>query len=134
MAGHQRERQGGLSIGVKVGPIHRHHDILAGTDHFRNPAGKDVPRLDPGIAQQSVNLLDGMLGQKAAGLSQRLADHRNTQRGARRHPKGGIGKRSDPLGMNVLIKNTVEEVPNIFYLHQAALRSVDHIALHNCLC
>jgi hypothetical protein len=32
--------------------------------------------------------------------------------------------------MNVLIKNTVEEAPNILHLHQATLRSVDHIALH----
>jgi hypothetical protein len=56
-----------MPVGVKVGPVHRHHDVGAGTDHFRNPAGKDG--LDPGIAQQPVDLLDGMLGQKAARLS-----------------------------------------------------------------
>jgi hypothetical protein len=68
-----------MPIGVKVGPVHRHHDVLARPDHFRDPAGKHVPGLDPRIAQQPVDLLDGMLGQKAARLSQRLADHCNAQ-------------------------------------------------------
>lgn len=134
MAGHQLERQSGLPVGVKVGPVHCDDDVGAGSNHFRDPAGKDIPGLDPGIAQQPVNLLDGMLGQKTAGLSQRLADHRDAQRGACHHPKGGIGKRSDPLCMNVLIKNTVEKAPNILHLHQATLRSIDHIALHSCPC
>ena len=134
VAGHQLERQGGLPVGIEVGPVHRHDDVLARSDHFRDPAGKDIPGLDPGIAQQPVDLLDGMLGQKAARLSQRLADHRDAQRGTRHHPKCGIGKRSDPLRMNVLIKNTVEKAPNILHLHEAALRSVNHIALHSCLC
>ena len=31
----------------------------------------------PGIAQRPVDLLDGVLGQKAAGLGQRPANHRD---------------------------------------------------------
>ena len=126
--GHQLERQGGLPVGVKVGPVHRHHDVLAGTDHFRDPAGKDVPGLDPGIAQQPVDLLDGVLGEKAARLSQRLADHRDSQRRARHHPKRRIGKRINPLRMGIFRKNTVEKAPDILELHACAFRSVDHIA------
>jgi hypothetical protein len=36
--------------------------------------------------------------------------------------------------MNILSKNTVEEAPNILHLHEFALRSVNHIALHSYLC
>ena len=72
MAGHQLERQGGLAVGVVVGPVHRHHDVGARPDHLRDPCGEDVPRLDPGIAQQPVDLFDRMLGEKAARLGEDL--------------------------------------------------------------
>ena len=107
-----------LPAGVKVGPVHRHHDVGARPDHLRDPRGEDVPRLDPRIAQQPVDLLDGVLGQKAAGLGQRPANHRDGQRGACHHPERGIGKRIDPLRMNIFRKNAVEKTPDkgAFYL------------------
>ena len=111
-----------MPVGVKVGP--RHHDVLARPDHFRG--GKDVPGLDPGIAQQPVDLRDGVLGEKR--LSQRLANHRDSQKRARHHPKRRIGKKINPLRMGIFRKNTVEKAPDILELHACAFRSVDHIA------
>src|SRR3954452_10317767 len=49
-------------------------------------------------------------------------------------PKGGIRQGVDPLGMNILIENTVKKGPDILKLHEAALLSVDHLALHSRLC
>jgi hypothetical protein len=132
--GHQLERQGGLPVGIKVGPVHRHDEVGARPDQFRNPGGEDVPGLELAIAQQPVDLLDGVLGQKATRLGQGLADERDAQRGPGHHPKGGIRQGVDPLGMNILIENTVKKGPDILKLHEAALLSVDHIALHSRLC
>ena len=134
VAGHQLERQGGLSVGVVVGPVHRHHDVGARPDHLRDPCGEDVPRLDPGIAQQPVDLLDRMLGQKAASLSQRFADDRDAQRCPGHDPERRICQRIDPFSMNILIKNAVKKGPDILKLHEPAFLSVDHIALHSRLC
>jgi hypothetical protein len=86
------------------------------------------------MAQQPVDLLDGVLGQKATRLGQGLADERDAQRCPGHHPKGGIRQGVDPLGMNILIENTVKKGPDILKLHEAALLSVDHIALHSRLC
>jgi hypothetical protein len=133
VAGHQLERQGGLAVGGGVGPVHRHDDVGARSDHLRDPGGEDVPRLDPGIAQQPVDLLDGVLGQKATRLRQGLTDYRDRQRGARHHPERGIGKRIDPLRMDVFRKNTVEKTPDVLKLHEPALRFANHLALHSCL-
>ena len=132
MAGHQLERQ--VLVGVIVGPVHRHDEVGAGSDQFRNPSGEEIPGLELAIAQQPVDLLDGVLGQKAARLSQGLTDDRDAQRRPGHHPKGGIRQGIDPLGMNILIENTVEKGPDILKLHEAALLSVDHIALHSRLC
>jgi transposase len=71
---------------------------------------------------------------KAAGLRQGLTDYRNRHRGARHHPERGIGKRIDPLRMDIFRKNTVEKTPDILKLHEPALWSIDHLALHSCLC
>jgi hypothetical protein len=133
VAGHQLERQGGLPVGVVVGPVQRHDDVGARPDHLRDPGGEDVPGLDPGIAQQPVDLLDGVLGQKAARLGQGLTDYRDGQRRTRHHPERGIGKRRDPLRMDIFRKNTVEKTPDILKLREPALLSVDHLALHSCL-
>ncbi len=49
-------------------------------------------------------------------------------------PKGGIRQGMNPLGMNILIKNTVEKAPDILEFQEATLLSVDHIALQGRLC
>jgi hypothetical protein len=132
--GHQLERQGGLPVGVEVGPVHRHDEVGAGPDQFRNPSGEEIPGLELAIAQQPVDLLDGVLGQKAARLGQGFADDRDAQRGPGHHPKSGIRQGINPLGMNILIKNTVEKASDILEFQEAALLSVDHIALQGRLC
>jgi hypothetical protein len=99
-----------------------------------DPGGENVPGLDRAIAQQPVDLLDGVLGEKAAGLRQRLADDRDAQRCPGHHPQRRIRQRVDPFGMSIVIKNTVEKGPDILKLQEPALRSIDHLALHSCLC
>jgi hypothetical protein len=122
-----------MPVGIKA--VHRHDEVGARPDQFRNPGGEDG--LELAIAQQPVDLLDGVpdgvLGQKATRLGQGLADERDAQRGPGHHPKGGIRQGVDPLGMNILIENTVKKGPDILKLHEAALLSVDHIALHSRL-
>jgi hypothetical protein len=73
-----------------------------------------------------------VLGQKR--LSQGLADDRDAQRCPGHHPKRGIRQGVDSLGMNILIKNTVEKGPDILKLQEATLLSVNHIALRGRLC
>ena len=65
-----------MPVGVEVGPVHRHDEVGAGPDQFRNPSGEEIPGLELAIAQQPVDLLDGVLGQKAARLGQGFADER----------------------------------------------------------
>jgi hypothetical protein len=36
--------------------------------------------------------------------------------------------------MDIFRKNTVEKTPDILKLHEPTLWSVDHLALHDCLC
>ena len=134
MPGHQLERQGGLPIGVEVGPVHRHDEVGAGPNQFRNPSGEEIPGLELAIAQQPVDLLDGVLGQKAARLGQRFADERDAQRCPGHDPERRVRQRINPFGMNILIKNAVKKSPDILKLHESAFLSVDHIALHSRLC
>jgi hypothetical protein len=69
-----------------------------------------------------------VIGRNAQGgvmIAQRRPGH---------HPKRGIRQGVDSLGMNILIKNTVEKGPNILKLQEATLLSVNHIALRGRLC
>jgi hypothetical protein len=75
-----------------------------------------------------------VLGQQAARLGQRLADERDAQRCPGHHSKGGIRQGINPFCMNILIKNTVEKGPDILEFQEAALLSVNHIALQDRLC
>jgi hypothetical protein len=61
----------------EIGPIHRHQDVPPLADLVRHPAGEAVPHTDAVVAEQSVHLLDRMLGHQAAG--QGLTDQRHRQ-------------------------------------------------------
>lgn len=56
------QRQRRLAIGIEVGSVHRDDDFLALTDHLPHPVGKNLPHDDALIAQQTLQLLDGVLG------------------------------------------------------------------------
>jgi hypothetical protein len=45
----------------EVGPVHRHHDLLALADDVLDPRREQLPRRDTGIAEQPVDLLDRVL-------------------------------------------------------------------------
>jgi hypothetical protein len=62
-----------------------------------------------------------MLGHQTPRLRQRLPDHRHRQRGARHHPEPRPGQRIDPLGidplgMNVVFIQIIDERANILEL------------------
>ena len=133
VAGHEPEPQGGLPVGVVIGPVHRHDDVLARPDRLRDPGGEDVPGLEPGMAQQPVDRLDGVCGEKTAGLGQGPAEDRDAQRGPGHHPQRGVRQGIDPLGVDVVVQNTVQEGSDVLELQEPAPRSVVHPARHRCL-
>ena len=92
MVGHEIERKSGLVVAVEVGPVHGNDDLLARADQMRHPAGEAVPDIDALVAEQSVDLLDRMLGHEAACLRQCLPDHRHRQRRTGHDAKGGRGQ------------------------------------------
>lgn len=113
VAGDQAQHQRRLPVMVEVRPVHRHQDVALRADLPRHPAGKAVPHVDAGVAQQPVHLLDRMLGDQAAGLRQSLADHCHRQRCARHHPERGTCQRIDPFGMQVRPVEPANEAPNL---------------------
>jgi len=74
-----------------------------------NPAGEAVPYIDILVAEQSVDLLDRVLGHQTSRLRQCLADYRDRQRRRwplrQRRPGQGI----DPLGMKLMAVNAVNK-------------------------
>ena len=66
MPGHQVEGERCLPIAIELGPVHSDNDFLPGADQMRHPAGQAVPDIDVVIAEQSVDLLDRVLGHQIA--------------------------------------------------------------------
>ena len=108
----QSERR--LIVGVEIGPVHGHDDRLALADHLRYPRREHVPDDDALIAQQPINLLDGVLAEQAASLRQGLTDDRHRQRSARHDAERAVGQGRDTLGMQVFGKYAPEIIFNKF--------------------
>jgi hypothetical protein len=68
------------------------------------------------VSHQPVHLFDRMLGDQAARLRQRLADHRHRQRSARHHPQRGACQRIHPLGVQVMPIQIANKSANILEL------------------
>ena len=113
MAGQQRQHDGRLPVGIKVGPVHRHVDAGAGSHHVGHPVTQCRIDVDPLIGQHPVDLLDSMLGHQATRLGEPQADYVDRQGRGRDHAKGGVGQREDPLGVQTVAEQTVEEAVHL---------------------
>ena len=103
MAGHHRQHDGVLRIGREARPIQRDDHLGAGADDVRRPVGEKGPHVDASVAQEPVDLLDAMLGQRAHGLGQTTPHGMDCQRGARQYAQGGVGQRQHSFGMQVAV-------------------------------
>ena len=83
------------------------------TDDFGHPIGEHVPDDDALVAQQPVDLLDGMLGQRTARLSKSLTDDRDGERSTRHDAERRIGERLDALYMDLSLEYGVQVFMNI---------------------
>jgi Transposase IS116/IS110/IS902 family len=70
VVGDEVQRQGRLVVRLEVGPIHGDDDRAALADHLGHPGAEHVPYDDTMIAEQSVDLLNGALGEPTSRLSQ----------------------------------------------------------------
>jgi hypothetical protein len=138
MPRHQAQDQRRLPITVEIGPVHGDDDLGARTHQIRNPARKARPNINLLITQQAVDLLDRMLRHQAPRQRQTLANHRHRQRRARHDPKRRRSQRIHPLGMKVVIVDTVNERPNIlqlaakppiYLIHNAPKQNYQHIGV-----
>jgi len=88
--GDQRQHDGGLLVGVEVGPVQCHHDGGSCANDVGHPTGEDVIDVDLGIGEQAIDLLGGMLGVQAANGGKAPADGADRERGAAQHAEGGV--------------------------------------------
>jgi hypothetical protein len=79
VVGDKTQSQRRLIVRVEIRPVHGNDNPLARANNFRHPRGKHVPDDDPLIAQQPIDLLNGVLAQQTARLGQGLADHRHRE-------------------------------------------------------
>jgi hypothetical protein len=61
-------------VRVEIRPVYGRDDRLAAADDFRRPGSEHLPHDDALIAQQPIDLLDGVFAEQAARLRQGLAD------------------------------------------------------------
>src|SRR5713101_6603650 len=116
MARHQVQGQRRLPIAVELGPVHGDDNFPSRAHQMRDPVGEALPNIDLLIAEQAVNLLDRVLGHQTPSLRQSLPDHRHRQRGARHDPERRPRQGINPLGMNAVPVQIVDEIPNILEL------------------
>ena len=114
MAGDEMQGQCRLVVGIEVGPIHRHNDGLALADGVANPGREQIPNAHALVAQEAIDLLDGVLVGPPARLRQRMADHGDGERSAGHHPERGVRQRQHPLGAQILGKHMADEIMNGF--------------------
>jgi hypothetical protein len=108
----QGERR--LIVGVEICPVHRHDNLLARANDFPDPEREHLPDDDAAIAQQPIDLFDGVLVEETARLRQRMADDRDRQGSAGHRAERAAGQRLDTLGMQVACKDPREKIMHKF--------------------
>jgi hypothetical protein len=107
------QRQRRLAVVVELAPVHGNHDLLARADHVRDPLGEAVLDVDALVAEQAVDLLDGVLCNEAARLRQRLADNGDREGGTGHDVQRGACERVDTLGVQLARVERADEAANV---------------------
>ena len=81
------ERQRRLIVGVEIGPVHGDDEFPAFADRVVDPEREHGPDVDPLVAQETIDLLDRVLGRRAARLRERLTDNGDRERRAGHYPE-----------------------------------------------
>jgi len=106
--GDKAQGQCRLIVGVEIRPVHGDDNGFALADDLRDPGGEHVPHNDAPVAQQAIDLLDGVLAQQAARLGQGLADDRHREGRARHDAQRAISKGHHALGVKPLGEDAIE--------------------------
>jgi uncharacterized Zn finger protein len=61
MIADQCQHDGGLVIGIKIRPVHHHHDGASLTDNLRHPANQNFIDIDGWVGEKPVHVLHRML-------------------------------------------------------------------------
>ena len=112
MVGDEVQGQRRLIVRVEIGPVHGDDDRLALANDLGHPGREHVPHDDALIAQQPVDLLDGVLAEQTARLGQGMADDRNRQRSARHDAERAVGQGLHALGVEVFGEYPRREILN----------------------
>ncbi len=110
MAGDEVERDGGLVVGVEVGPVERDHDLRSPADHEGHPAREQVPDIDAGVREEAVHLLDRVLGLKLLGDRQRPAEGADRELSTLQRAHRRVGERRHALRMEVVVEDRGDEL------------------------
>ena len=100
MIGNQIEGEGGVSIGIEVGPIESEDGLGAVGQEVGNPRVCEGIEVELGVGQEAIDLLCGVLGHQSANASQAGPDGGNGQRCGMEDAGRGIGDRENPLFMH----------------------------------
>ncbi|MFZ1872325.1 MAG: hypothetical protein WAU54_06000 [Chania sp.] len=62
-----------MTISIKFGPVHRYHNSFPFSDDERHPVAEEVRQTQGRIAEQAVNLLDGMFALKIVSTKSEIS-------------------------------------------------------------
>jgi hypothetical protein len=62
-----------MIVVIELRPVQGHSDLLAGAHPIRDPLSKVSPHIDPGVFEQPIYLLNGVLGNQTPGVGQSLS-------------------------------------------------------------
>ena len=113
MVGDQGHHDGGLLVGIEIGPVQCHHDGVACADDVGHPANQDIVDVDHRVGEQAIDLFRGMLGVQATCGGEALTDHADRKRRAAQHAEGSIAERVDALGVKILVQHAAQDLSNM---------------------
>lgn len=111
-----------LIVLVELRPIQRHHELAALRYHELHPVGEPEPDGDSRVAEESVDLLDGMLRIAAHRIGQSASDGMDTQRRGVQHSDDALGKGQDALRVDILLEKLFDKFVHALrrHLHRSA--------------
>ncbi len=113
VTGEQIKGNGGLVVSLEVGPIKSDSQRLSLSYYERNPARKERPHRDCGVAQKPVYLLDGMLRVEPLGNGQALTDVVHGQGCRVHHADNAVGQLKHALRMKIITDNLLNELVHV---------------------
>ena len=110
---HDVRAQRRVVVLLEVGPVERHDDLFACSEHELRPRRRQASHVDGRIAEEAVHLLHAKSRLRPGDLGVAFTDGVHTERRCAKHARDAVRQRQDAARVQIIREQLLDKLPTV---------------------